>query len=470
MKLELVKKVRTSGMMCLCLTLYWMTNVSVGTVSAQTVGNDTLRDFWNSTEFKQRFLATYGVASEIEPKFGDPEEQTFYAEIRGLIFDNPAQAINLLQQKITPQSSATLDFTLGALQFSEGNSTGAVQNYQKAIDKFPDFRRAHRNLGVVLARNGEYEAASKSLTRTIQLGDSDSLVYGLLGVCYSAQGRHFPAEAALRNAIILEPDSLDWQVELVKSYLAQQKYNEAERLLETLVAGNPESEKLLSYQANVLIELERYEEAQVNLEILKEKGSATTAQLFLLGDLYLNENYTELANNSYMLALDKDQNPSPSRILRAVRGFVERGVYNTASELLNKVKTTYGSTLEGQEQIELLKQETRLAIATDSMDQVPSLLDRILALDPLDGEALLMAGDHLNAMGDVERAMYRYESASKVDGFQADGLVKQAQLLVQRSEYRKAITLLKKAQEITPRSNIQRYLENIERLATASSS
>lgn len=111
-----------------------------------------------------------------------------------------------------------------------------------------------------------------------------------------------------------------------------------------------------------------------------------------------------------------------------------------------------------------------MAVAQDRNDAVMAYLTQILEKDPLDGEALLMAGDFHNANGDVEKAMFRYETAAKIDGFQSDGLVKQAQLFVQKSDYRKALTLLKKAQEINPRDSIKRYLENIERLARAASS
>lgn len=432
--------------------------------------NDDLAGFWNSVEFKAKFLGTYGIASDIEPKFVDPEEQTFYAEIRGLIFENPGQAIERLKRTITPQSSATLDFTLGALYFQEGQSANAVASYQKAIEKFPDFRRAHRNLGIVRVQEGDYENAVVHLTKTLKLGDSDALIYGLLGMAYAGLERYFPAESAFRNAIILEPDTLDWQLGLVRSYLAQEKFQEGANLLETILKSNPDSEKVLTLQANVFVQLQRFEEAQVNLELLKDMGKAKAAQLFLLGDLYLNDNFVELASSAYTDAVAQDENPQPERMLRAVRGFIDRGAYIMAENLISRVRMTAGETLENTSKIELLKLEARMAMALDEMDKVQGLLEEILQMDPLDGEALLMAGDYYNSEGDPERAMFRYESAAKITGYEADGLVKQAQIYVQKSDYRKALTLLKKAQDITPRDNIKRYLENVERLARASSS
>ncbi len=438
-------------------------------VQTEQEGTD-LAGFWNSTEFKARFLAGYGVASDIEPKFVDPEEQVFYAEIRGLIFENPAQAIERLRRTITPQSSATLDFTLGALYFQEGQSANAVASYQKAIEKFPDFRRAHRNLGIVRVQEGDYENAVVHLTKTLKLGDSDGLIYGLLGVAYAGMDRHFPAESAFRNAIILEPDTIDWQLGLARSYLAQEKFQEGSKLLANILESNPDSDKVLSLQANVFVQLQQFEEAQVNLELLKEMGKAQASQLFLLGDLYLNDNFVELAGSAYSEAVARAENPQPERMLRAVRGFMDRGAFDRAEGLISRVRSTAGADLEDSSRIELLKLEARMAMARDEMNRVRDLMEQILRMDPLDGEALLMAGDYYNSEGDMERAMFRYESAARISGYEADGLVKQAQLYVQNSDYRKALTLLRKAQNINPRDNIKRYLDNVERLARASSS
>ena len=43
-----------------------------------------------------------------------------------------------------------------------------------------------------------------------------------------------------------------------------------------------------------------------------------------------------------------------------------------------------------------------------------------------------------------------------------------AQLLVQSQKYAPAVDLLKKAQKLKPRENVQRYLEKVEQLARSS--
>jgi hypothetical protein len=63
------------------------------------------------------------------------------------------------------------------------------------------------------------------------------------------------------------------------------------------------------------------------------------------------------------------------------------------------------------------------------------------------------------------KAGARFDAASKIEGFEADAFVKQAQLLVKSQKYADAVELLRKAQKSKPRDNVQRYLERVEQLA-----
>lgn len=444
----------------------------VGLVSSQEAGYDTaeLKELWNSLDFKKKFLKSYGVATKIEPDFKTDDEREFYAEVSATIPDDPAKALADLEARTDESSTAIFDFTLGALNFQNGEIEKSAEHYKKAIEKYPDFRRAHRNLGIALSQNGEFEGAIKSLTKTIQLGDADALIYGLLGVSYAGQSQHLAAESAFRIAIISEPNSIDWQLGLVRSYLAQEKFTDARKLLDSLLEGNPNSEKLWGLQANVLVQQERFEEALINLELLRDQNMADAKSLYLLGDLYLNDEFPDLALSSYKEAMDKEETPTTSRILRAAKIFSSIGNDNGAQDLLTKLKAVEGIQLSQAEEIEILKLESKMAIASDQGDKAITIINQILVKDPLDGEALIMAGDYYVGIDELEKAMFKYESAAKVEGFQADGLVKQAQIHVQNSDYKTALTLLRKAQQILPRDNIQRYLDSVERLARAASS
>ncbi|MFL2909608.1 MAG: hypothetical protein ACJZ70_03615 [Limisphaerales bacterium] len=70
--------------------------------------------FWSSPEFVNKFMATYGVKSEVEPNI-NAEEKELFDKLIPVIKQGPDKAISMLISKIEAESSAALDFTLGNL-------------------------------------------------------------------------------------------------------------------------------------------------------------------------------------------------------------------------------------------------------------------------------------------------------------------------------------------------------------------
>ena len=60
---------------------------------------------------------------------------------------------------------------------------------------------------------------------------------------------------------------------------------------------------------------------------------------------------------------------------------------------------------------------------------------------------------------------YFERSAAINEKFEADAKVRHAQLLVKLGRYDQALPLLRRAQQIKPRDNVQDYLDQVERVA-----
>src|SRR5436190_1576543 len=125
------------------------------------------------------------------------------------------------------------------------------------------------------------------------------------------------------------------------------------------------------------------------------------------------------------------------------------------------------ATLNPADELKLLKLESKVAMSTGAGDEAIKVLEQIIVRNPLDGEALMLAGDYYSKNEQREKAEFRYDTASKLQGFEADAFVKHAQLLVQTQKYPQAVELLHKAQKIKPRDNVQRYLDKVEQMARA---
>jgi tetratricopeptide (TPR) repeat protein len=437
--------------------------------AASFIDTELSESFWNDPTFQRRFLGSYGVNSAVEPRFENPEEQIFYSQLGDVIRDDPKQAIKQLSSKITTTSSALLSYTLGSLNFQEGNHDAAIQNFTVALSKFPDFLRAHKNMGIVLVREGRYADAVNHLTTTINLGGADGTVYGLLGFCYLNTEKYQSAVIAYQNAMLLDAENQDWKLGMIKCKIANEELKDAVRLLDDILEEQPQSTSLWGLQANVYLQMEEMDKAAVNFEILRKSGHATLQNLMLLGDVYMMKEAKDLALDVYLEAIEMDGNGDVQRSLRAADIMVSRGEWEEASRLFAKIRTAHGTTMTEEENFKLLKMESKVAIANGNGQEALAVLEQIIEKNPLDGEALLMAGDFYSQNGDQEKAVFRYEMASKVSGFEADAWLKHAQILVRSQEYTKAIDLLERAQKSNPRDNVQKYLDSVQRVASAAS-
>lgn len=431
---------------------------------APVAADHPLAAVWNDPEFTRRMLGSYGFLSEAEPRLNAEEQKVYRDKIVPLLREDPKQAVAELQKLIKPEASAIFDFTLGNLLFQTDDLTNAVTHFEAALAKFPDFRRAQKNLGLVYLRAGNYEAAVKPLSRTVSLGGADSKTFGLLGFAQMNLQRYASAEAAYRQALLFEPENLDFRLGLVKCQIAQANYDAALVLLDELIRQFPEKDNLWALQANVFIQKDQPAKATVNFEMLRRLGKATPAQLFTLGDLYLAQEIRDLALNAYLEGVEKDAGANPAKALRAAELLVARGALPEAKQIFARLKAAT-TPLAGNDELRLLKLEAKAALAAGEGEQAATVLEKISERNPLDGEALLLAGDHYARTGQKEKAQLRYETAAKLEGFEADALLKQAQLKVQGQKYAEAVELLRKAQKSKARDNVQRYLERVEQLA-----
>lgn len=426
-----------------------------------------LASVWNDPDFARRLMGSYGFASDVEPRM-KPEEQAMYREkiVPLLTNSTPAKAMAALQAAIKPDTTPVFDFTLGNLYFQNDDLTNAIKYFESALAKFPDYRRAQKNLAFALVRTGQYDAAVKPLTRTIALGGGDSKVFGLLGFAYMSQGRYSSAEGAYKQALTFEPENIDFKLGAVRCAVNTGNFDHALALLDELIKQAPERDNLWTLQANIYMQKEQPEKAAITLELLRRMGKATPQSLYLLGDLYMNQDARDLALGAYLEAIEKDGGQNPARALRPAQILVSRSAWDEARKLFAKIREVPGK-LSAEDELKLLKLESKTQIAAGEGEKAILTLEQIVQRNPLDGEALLLAGDFYARNGKPELAGIRFDTASKLEGFEADAFVKHAQLLVQSQKYAPAVELLRKAQKAKPRDNVQRYLERVEQLARA---
>lgn len=424
-------------------------------------------ELWNDPTFQKQFTASYGFNAEIEPRVTVVEREQM-EKIRPHLSGDIDLAIKQLEKVTKPESSAVFDFTLGNVYFQQGEEEVAAGHYETAIGKFPSFRRAYKNLGLIRVRQGRLEQAITALSRVIELGGADGTTLGLLGFSYSSTGQFTSAESAYREAVLMQPDLLDWRLGLTHSVYKQRKFAEAIVMTEELIGRFPDNPDFWLMQANAYIGAGEPMKAAYNFEIVQRMGKASLASLYTLGDIYVNEGVWSLAARAYGLAVAADLEQPLQRSLAAVEVLAQRGALPQSKQLLETVQSTLGEKISDEERVRLLRLEARLAVADDRSDEAVTVLEEIVALDPLDGQALIMLGQHYVATEEPERAIFFFERAQSLEEFEADASVRHAQVLVSQSHYEDAVQMLERAQKLDPRDDVGRYLDQVKRIARAS--
>ena len=401
------------------------------------ISQPDLSIIWNDPGFQKSFIGGYGINPDIEPRVSQ-DDMALLELVRQLMADELPAAEALLKDSVKLDSSATLDLTLGGALFQQDKMDDALVNYRNAVAKFPNFRRAYRSIGLICTRKSQFESAISAFNKMIELGGADAYTYGLLGYCHSARQDYQPAEAAYRNALLLQPENVEWRLGLTRSVFKQAKYEDAASLLDVLITTFPDKADFWLLQAHTYLGLKQPIKAAVNLEALDSIGKSTVDSLYTLGDIYISEGLNDLALSAFDRAITKN--------------------------LLAHVKSNWNESLNDVDKRKLLKLQARLAMSSGAGDdETAAALEEVIQLDPLDGEALMLLGQHYNRSGKPDQSILYYERAARIDAFAANAKVKIAQVYVGQSRFSEALPLLREAQSLKPREDIARYIEQVER-------
>jgi tetratricopeptide (TPR) repeat protein len=393
------------------------------------------------------------------------EESGFLSRVLTVAETNTLAAVSLMRQERPEDAeSPALDFTLGNLYFQEEQLEQAADAYRVAIEKMPRFRAALMNLGRVLLLQDKPGETIEVYQQLVADGQADADILLLLGHALLLEDAPVGAETAYRQALLLRPRDSEVRMGLAKTLLRQERYREGLALIDEILDRDPLNRELWSLRVNALLSDQKNEEAIRAIEQARRLDRATPEMLATLGDLWINADRPEDALNAYQEAF-ADESPSLDRMLRALEGFLIVDDLQAAETMADRAVRELERRPDTEARIRLLGLQADLALRRGQSQQAMTLLTRLLNRDPLNGRALLTLSDLQAREDDIETALLTAERAARVEGFEARGLVRQAQLEVGRGHYARAVPLLEAAQAFDPRDSVTRYLEQVRRLA-----
>ncbi|MDQ8185753.1 M56 family metallopeptidase [Pelagicoccus sp. SDUM812002] len=203
-----------------------------------------------------------GTAAEnpvVEPSLSDTERVV----VKGILEEmketgDKERALQTVLAAITEDSSAAFEFIAGNFYAEKDELEKAIEYYQLAAGKYPNFLRAIRNGAIMQVMEGHYEDAKENFLRAKRLGADDTTSNGLLGLCYLNTEDAASAEHYYRLAIEQDPEVDDWQIGLAKVLYSQGQKEEGNAVVVAL--------------AERLVEAGELDRAESLLEDLPEPG------------------------------------------------------------------------------------------------------------------------------------------------------------------------------------------------------
>ena len=403
-------------------------------------GKNPMTELWKDPTFQKEFTASYGTLAGYEPDL-TPSEKARLRELIKIIRQKPQEAITQLETQIKSddRASAAFDFLLANLHFQEGQLEEAEKYYQSAVKKYPAFRRAYKNLGLVQIQSNDFALAIESLSKSMELGLVDGRAYGLLGYSYLIEGIHLPAEAAYRQAILMQPEILDWKLGLAKCLLEMERFEDSISIFDTLIQEDPENADYWILQANAYIALDQSMRAASNLEVVERLGKARFDSLSLLGDIYMNHSMPKLALNAYLKASEMALASEIDTLIKSASVLTQTANYGQANTMIQDIRSRFDDSIKDKQALKLLTYEAKIARYNGEADKAAAILVKIIERDLLNGEALIELANYYAEQGQLPEAYTRFEQAQKINAYERPALIAHAQVLVKNQQYKKAL-------------------------------
>jgi tetratricopeptide (TPR) repeat protein len=255
-----------------------------------------------------------------------------------------------IQQVSTQKTDAAQEnFVQQGNQFAkDGLLREAVDSYKKALHRDPKNVTATRNLGIVLAKAGDYQGAINNLEKSMPEFENNFDANFFLGESYRATDKYAEAIYRYKKALKLQEDEPRSLKSLAWSYYKIRFYSESLNLCQRLQKKYPRDEQAPIIMARTLLKLKRGNEA---LAILRKGsklagGSSQAYYQSVTAEVLYSQGKTEAALETWKLAL-KAQPLMAGALLGTGQALLEMGKTKEAAEYLERAVRVKPKLYEG---------------------------------------------------------------------------------------------------------------------------
>jgi len=160
------------------------------------------------------------------------------------------QAVTVMQQWLERYpSDLAIRLRLSSAYLSLEKFTEARSSYAAMLEFYPNFLPALNNLAFLLGEAGDLDAAIGYAQRAYEISPSDATVLDTLGTLLLRKGDITTAYGYIHKATELSPGDQDIQLHLGDALIQTKKYEEAGKVLRTIVTTAPDSQAATAAKA-----------------------------------------------------------------------------------------------------------------------------------------------------------------------------------------------------------------------------
>lgn len=180
---------------------------------------------------------------------------------RSLMHEEPTKAIDHFRQSllINPDSLRTRLFLGRTLK--KVNTEMALKEFERALQVFPDFAPAWREIGLLEKEKGHRDEACKLLDNALKSNPFYTAAASDLGKLYFDQGNKNSALEAFQVAADLLHDNLDYQIDVIETLIELGKVDAATNECLKYLKKHPHSSEMYDMLTKILISQGKEQEA-----------------------------------------------------------------------------------------------------------------------------------------------------------------------------------------------------------------
>ena len=318
----------------------------------------------------------YRNALKLDPRFVDAYYQLAQADLAQhdwrAAYDSLEKAIALDANRLDARLDrgrlylAARDFggvTGGGFKKAEDEANFVLQRDPKNVG-------AYQLLGAALISEQKPDAALAAFSKIAELTPNDASTYVNMALVEISLRRLPEAEQHLKQAIQVNPKSVQANIDLANFYHLQGKLPEAQQVLQAATQNSPDAIPLYLDWANMLFSAGKTEEADGILAKLRSQLPKSAEAAISIGDYYVQRNNSGKALEEYQRGLS----------VSAKNLDIERrieDVYLTTNQTDQAVQMDAQLTKQAPKDLLVRVNHARLLMAQDKLQDAVSALQRV---------------------------------------------------------------------------------------------